>query len=499
MFEESRGRRWVLLYSVQLLFVLIFVSVALLLEGYWISINDYLGSMTGINVNYVFGIIGITFLPITYTLFMFLRGVAHLLTNRRERPRLISKILSFVITATYVLLLIALLLLWGDDGVLVLEALEFLSLFIHLCIQAAAIAASIYLVPHAVRLARKIRQAGEIQSMKGPIVLGSFLLLYFVMFSSPLVIVPSNVVEGSFPPRPQVIGHRCGAALGPENTLETAATAVLHGVAGIEVDVQVSLDGIPFLMHDVTLERTTNIEEVFSGRTTELASFFIISELRQLDAGSWFVDSDPFGTIADGTLTTSQISSYQNESIPTLYEILDFVKQENLILNVDFREPPIDHPHHADYFNICLSTLQSEDIDSQIWVTSRSTSWLDITMTLAPEMITALTIELSDVPSSATFLSNGYDMLNAYHGLHRSQLLDYHSSGISLNTWVVNAAFRYTQLWCQGVDFVTTDYPHVLGAIVQPFWWLSIEVYSSIWIASTICLSLVVLKKLLDT
>ena len=50
-----------------------------------------------------------------------------------------------------------------------------------------------------------------------------------------------------------------------------------------------SYDGVPFLMHDTTLKRTTNVDEVFPDRVGEPASMFNISDLNQLDAGSWFL------------------------------------------------------------------------------------------------------------------------------------------------------------------------------------------------------------------
>lgn len=77
-----------------------------------------------------------------------------------------------------------------------------------------------------------------------------------------------------------VIGHRGNRAHAPENTLESFLEAVALGADAIEFDVQVSRDGVPVVMHDATLERTTNGR----GRVAQHS----LAELRQLDAGAHF-------------------------------------------------------------------------------------------------------------------------------------------------------------------------------------------------------------------
>ncbi len=83
---------------------------------------------------------------------------------------------------------------------------------------------------------------------------------------------------------------------------------------------------MPFLMHDETLERTTNIAEVFPDRVDEDASNFTIGELKQLNAGLWFIQTDPYDTITQGLVSQSQLSINQGQQIPTLAEILEVVK-----------------------------------------------------------------------------------------------------------------------------------------------------------------------------
>jgi glycerophosphoryl diester phosphodiesterase len=78
---------------------------------------------------------------------------------------------------------------------------------------------------------------------------------------------------------PRVIAHRCGGILAPENTLAGLRVAAAQGCRGVEFDVMLSGDGTPVLIHDETLERTTDGH----GRVAETSD----AELARLDAGSW--------------------------------------------------------------------------------------------------------------------------------------------------------------------------------------------------------------------
>ncbi|MDK9703342.1 MAG: glycerophosphodiester phosphodiesterase [Sulfuritalea sp.] len=77
---------------------------------------------------------------------------------------------------------------------------------------------------------------------------------------------------------PRIIAHRCGGALAPENTLAGLNLAARLGCRGVEFDVMLAADGVPVLIHDETLERTTSGQ----GRVADASS----AELAMLDAGS---------------------------------------------------------------------------------------------------------------------------------------------------------------------------------------------------------------------
>lgn len=84
---------------------------------------------------------------------------------------------------------------------------------------------------------------------------------------------------------PLIIGHRGASLLAPENTLAAFALAMESGADGIELDVRLSRDGVPVIIHDATLERT--------GLRSEAIAEMDAKQLGQVDVGSWFNRAHP--------------------------------------------------------------------------------------------------------------------------------------------------------------------------------------------------------------
>ena len=94
-----------------------------------------------------------------------------------------------------------------------------------------------------------------------------------------------------------LIAHRGASAYAPEHTLTAYRLAIVQDADYVEQDLAVTRDGVLICLHDDSLERTTNVEEVFpqratidpvTGRRQWLAVDFTLAEIKQLDAGSWF-------------------------------------------------------------------------------------------------------------------------------------------------------------------------------------------------------------------
>jgi glycerophosphoryl diester phosphodiesterase len=87
---------------------------------------------------------------------------------------------------------------------------------------------------------------------------------------------------------PTTVAHRGASAYAPENTLAAVDKADALGIEWVENDVQRTKDGELVIMHDTTLDRTTNVEKVFPRRSPWKVSDFTAAEIRKLDAVSWF-------------------------------------------------------------------------------------------------------------------------------------------------------------------------------------------------------------------
>ncbi len=101
------------------------------------------------------------------------------------------------------------------------------------------------------------------------------------------------------PSAPILVAHRGASAYAPEHSIEAYELAIEQGADYVEPDLQITRDGVLIALHDLTLERTTNVREIFPTRfrTEErrgqpvdvwLANDFTLDEIRRLDAGSWF-------------------------------------------------------------------------------------------------------------------------------------------------------------------------------------------------------------------
>ncbi|TCJ16469.1 glycerophosphodiester phosphodiesterase [Rubrobacter taiwanensis] len=136
---------------------------------------------------------------------------------------------------------------------------------------------------------------------------------------------PDLTVTREFEPQEfAVIAYRGASAYAPEHTLASYAKALGMGADYIEVDLQMTQDGALIALHDVSLERTTDAEEVYPDREPWIAGLFTLEEIKRLDAGSWFGEE------------------YAGEEVPTLQEVIDLVGRDAR-LYIETKEPEA-HP-----------------------------------------------------------------------------------------------------------------------------------------------------------
>ena len=115
-------------------------------------------------------------------------------------------------------------------------------------------------------------------------------------------------------PLPLWIAHRGAGKLAPENTLAAFRLGASHGYRMFECDVKLSADGVPFLLHDATLERTTNGVGVAGDQPWD--------QLARLDAGSW------------------HSRAHAGEPLPTLENIARYCIANGHALNIEIKPTP---------------------------------------------------------------------------------------------------------------------------------------------------------------
>ncbi len=124
-----------------------------------------------------------------------------------------------------------------------------------------------------------------------------------------IVAMWSAPVAASAADRVDVVAHRGASGDTPENTLAAIRDAALQEADWAEIDVVMSKDAVPVLLHDTTLARTTDVEEKFPDRAPWLVEDFTVAELKQLDAGSWFDErfaGEPIPTFREALLALDE-------------------------------------------------------------------------------------------------------------------------------------------------------------------------------------------------
>lgn len=118
---------------------------------------------------------------------------------------------------------------------------------------------------------------------------------------------------------PLIIAHRGASIIAPENTLAAFALAIDLGADGIELDVRLSRDGVPVVIHDATLRRTGLREEAVVGMDAK--------QLGAVDAGSWFNRAHP----------KRAREEYAREGVPTLDQVFRLLRDRDARLYVEMK------------------------------------------------------------------------------------------------------------------------------------------------------------------
>uniref|UniRef100_A0ABI7ZW03 GP-PDE domain-containing protein n=1 Tax=Felis catus TaxID=9685 RepID=A0ABI7ZW03_FELCA len=417
--------------------------------------NWYLYNRMGYWSDWSVPILMTTAAAFTYIAGLLVLALCHIAVGQQMNLHWLHKMGLVVILVSTVVAMSAVAQLWEDEWEVLLISLQGTAPFLHVGALAAITALS-WIV--AGQFARAERSSSQVA------ILCIFFAMVFAFYLAPLTISSPCIMEKKdLGPKPALIGHRGAPMLAPEHTLMSFRKALEQKLYGLQADVTISLDGVPFLMHDTTLRRTTNVEEEFPELARRPASMLNWTILQRLNAGQWFLKTDPFWTAS--SLSPSDHREAQNQSICSLAELLELAKG-NATLLLNLRDPPREHPYRGSFLNVTLEALLRSGFPQHqvMWLPNRQRPFV---RKVAPGFQ-----QTSGSKEAAASLRRGHiQRLNLrYTQVSRQELRDYASWNLSVNLYTVNAPWLFSLLWCAGVPSVTSDNSHTLSQVPSPLW-----------------------------
>lgn len=266
--------------------------------------------------------------------------------------------------------------------------------------------------------------------------------------------------------RPRNIAHRGARSLAPENTLAAARAALDVGADMWELDVAASADGVLYLVHDDTLARTSDVATRFPERAPWPSHGFSWEEIQQLDFGSWFNLTDPFGQIAAGNVTAAAQASYVGERAPSLEEALRLTREQGWRVNVelkDLRGTP------GDRFVVerAVEMVEALGMEEQVLLSSFNHDYLRRARAANPRIATGALVTRPVADPRALLRELG---AGAYHpgafAFPPGGLPPLRAAGVEVNVWTVNEEAALRAYVEAGASGIVTDFPQRLGPIL---------------------------------
>jgi glycerophosphoryl diester phosphodiesterase len=231
-----------------------------------------------------------------------------------------------------------------------------------------------------------------------------------------------------------VIAHRGASGHAPENTLAAFKKAVGLGATFIETDLQLSRDARFVAIHDDTVNRTTNGQ----GTVHDLT----LAELRRLDAGSWFG------------------SEFAGERIPTIEEILEFAKKNDVVFYLEIKPQGSWGGEHA-----LIGALRESGEIARTIIISFDPSVLEGIRKIEPTLMTGLLYDAQIENPIRRAVEAGARQLAVRGDLVTPSLLsEAEKNDLQVVCWTVNHPAHMRLLMAAGVDGIMSDYPDRLVA-----------------------------------
>ncbi|WP_173916226.1 glycerophosphodiester phosphodiesterase [Halobacillus sp. Marseille-Q1614] len=229
-----------------------------------------------------------------------------------------------------------------------------------------------------------------------------------------------------------IYAHRGASRLAPENTMAAYQLASESGADGLEIDVQLTKDNVPVLIHDENVRRTTN--------GTGFVQDYTCEQIKKLDAGSWFS------------------TKFSDCSIVTLEEFLCWFKTLNMVLNVELKTNVIEYKGIE---KMVLAALEKHEVLDRTVISSFNLSSITKVHELNENVRTAFLTSTSrqNLPKFAQ-KHGSTDLHVKYRLLDRKLVKKCHKEKMPLRIYTINRPNYMAKCFRLGCDGIFTDVPH---------------------------------------
>ncbi len=226
-------------------------------------------------------------------------------------------------------------------------------------------------------------------------------------------------------------GHRGYSTVHPENTMSAFQGAVEQGLTGIELDVVLSSDGVPFVMHDDTVDRTTD----GSGYCYEL---------------TWEMVSDMTVDIGLG-----------NERVPAFEQVLDYFQDSPVFIIVEIKV----NDHYVGLASKVADLIVQKNMQHQCQVITHDLGYLDTVKSVDPRIKTGI-LGISDPTYAIDYaIAKGHKFLSwSIADLSRERVDAIHMAGLEVNTWTANTLVGIQRMIDLGVESISGDNAALLSS-----------------------------------
>ena len=233
-----------------------------------------------------------------------------------------------------------------------------------------------------------------------------------------------------------VFGHRGAMAYAPMNTLAAFELAYKQGAVGIELDVHRSKDGRPVVIHDFTVDETTNGKGAVSDKS--------LAELKALDAGGWYSDD------------------FVGEQMPSLDEVFESLGNK-LLINIEIKSIL---PEADGLVQVTADCIARHQMQTRVLVSSFNPHALQGFKRMLPDVMTGfLYLPEMSVDVKPLLLGPPHQARHPHHSMIDETYMRWAKANhYYVNAWTVNSPERAQELKKLGVNAVITDHPDIIIA-----------------------------------